>query len=85
MDNHFKLNRRDAALNCGARKQATIAISSSEAKYKGMAAEIKKALYVRQLLEGFITLQKHPIVIGEHNKTASNLAKTQSCARETNT
>ena len=35
---HFKLNGRGAALSWGVKKQATVALSSTEAQYQGMAA-----------------------------------------------
>ena len=37
---HFKLNGRGAALSWGVKKQATVALSSSEAEYQGMAAAV---------------------------------------------
>ena len=46
---YFKFNGRGAAL----KKQATVALSSSEAKYQDMAAAVQEALYLKQLLEDF--------------------------------
>ena len=46
-------------------KQATIALSSSEAKYQGVAAAVQEALYLKQLLQDIGIKQKHSIAIGE--------------------
>ena len=45
---YFKLNGRGAALSWGVKKQATVALSSSEAEYQGMAAAVQEALYLKQ-------------------------------------
>ena len=58
---YFKLNGRGAALSWGVKKQATIALSSSEAEYQGMEAAVQEALYLKQLLEDFGIQQKIPI------------------------
>ena len=50
---YFKLNGRNAALSWGVRKQATVALPSSEAEYQVMAAAVQGALYLKQLLEDF--------------------------------
>ena len=50
---YFKLNGRGAALSWGVKKQATVALSSSEAEDKGMAAAVQEVLYLKQLLEDF--------------------------------
>ena len=62
----FKLN---AALSWGVKKQAAVALSSSEAEYQGMAAAVQEALYLKQLLEDFGIQQKHPIAVGEDNQS----------------
>ena len=66
---YFKLNGRGAALSWGVKKQTTVALSSSEAEYQGMAAAVQKALYLKQLREDFGIQQKHPIAIGEDNQS----------------
>ena len=66
---YFKLNGRGAALSWGVKKQATVALSSSEAEYQGMAAAVQEALYLKQLLEDFGIQQKRPIAIGEDNQS----------------
>ena len=50
------------------KKQVTVALSSSEAEYQGMAAAVQEALYLKRPLEDFDIQQKHPIAIGEDNK-----------------
>ena len=45
---YFKLNGRGAALSWCVKKQATVAFSSSEAEYQGMAAAVQEALYLKQ-------------------------------------
>ena len=42
---YCKLNVRGAALSWGAKKQGTVALSSSETEYQSMAAAIQEALY----------------------------------------
>ena len=75
--NYFKLNGRHAALSWGIKKQATVALSSSEAKYQGMAAAVQEALYLKPLLEDFGIQQKHPIAIGEDNQSCIKLCENR--------
>ena len=72
---YFKLNGRGAALSWGVKKQATVALSSSEAEYQGMAAAVQGALYLKQLLEDFGIQQKPPIAIGEDNQSCIRLCQ----------
>ena len=74
-DYYFKLNRRGAALSWSVKKQATVALSSSEAEYQGIAAVVQEALYLQQLLEDFGIQQKHPIAIGEDNQSCIKLCQ----------
>ena len=46
---YFNLNGHGIALSCCVKKQATVAFSSSEAEYQGMAAAVQEALYLKQL------------------------------------
>ena len=82
---YFKLNGRGAALSRGVKKQATVALSSSEAEYQGMAAAVQEALYLKQLLEDFGIQQKRPIAIGEDNQSCIRFCHTQSCTRGAST
>ena len=72
---YFKLNGRGAALSWGVKKQDTVALSSSEAEYQGMAAAVQEALYLKQLLEDFGIQQKRPIAIGEDNQSCIRLCQ----------
>ena len=72
---YFKLNGRGAALSWGVKKQATVAISSSEAEYQGMAAAVQEALYLKQFLEDFGIQQKRRIAIGEDNQSCIRLCQ----------
>ena len=65
---NFELNRRDAALSWGVKNKLTVAHSSSEAEYQGMAA-VQEALYLKRLLEDFSIQQKHSIAIGEDKQS----------------
>ena len=78
---YVKLNGRGAALSWGVKKQVTVALSSSEAEYQGMAAALQEALYLKQLLEDFGIQQKRPIA----TKVVSDSAKTQSCTKGAST
>ena len=68
---YFKLNGRGAALSWGVKKQATVALTSSEAEYQGMAAAVQEALYLKQL--GI--QQKRPIAIGEDKQCCIRLCQ----------
>ena len=70
---YFKLNGRGAALSWGVKKQATVALSSSEAEYQGMAAAVQEALYQKQLLEDFGFQLKRSI--GEDNQSCIRLCQ----------
>ena len=72
---YFKLHASDAALSWGVKKQATVALSSSEAEYQGMAAAVQEALYLKQLLEDFGIQQKHPKAIGGDNQSCNELCQ----------
>ena len=72
---YFKLNGGGAALSWGVKKQATVALSSSEAEYQGMAAAVQEAFYLKQLLEDFGIQQKRPIAIGEDNQNCIRLCQ----------
>ena len=72
---YFKLNGRGAALSWGVKKQATVALSSLEAEYQGLAAAVQETLYLKQLLEDFGIHHKHPIAIGEDNQSCIKLCQ----------
>ena len=72
---YFKLNGRGAALSWAVKKQATVALSSSEAEYQGMAAAVQEVLYLKQLLEEFGSQQKRPIAIEKDNQSCIRLCQ----------
>ena len=62
---YFKLNGLVKALSWGCQEGGpNCPLSSSEAEYQGMAAVVREALYVKQLLEDFGIQQKHPVAVG---------------------
>ena len=72
---YFKLNGRGAALSWAVKKQATVALFSSEAKYQGMAAAVQEALCLKQHLDDFGIQEKRPIAIGEDNHSCIRLCQ----------
>ena len=60
VDVHDRKLGGGAALSWGVKKQATLALSSSEAKYQGMAAAVQETLYLKQLLGDCGILFWHP-------------------------
>ena len=82
---NFKLNGRGAALSWGVKKQATVALSSSEAEYQGTAAAVQETLYLKQLREDIGIQQKHPIAIGEENQSSIELCQDPVLQRGANT
>ena len=82
---YFKLNGRGAALSWGVKKQATVALSSSEAEYQSIAAAVQEALYLKQPLEDFGIQQKYPILIGEDNQSCFKLCHNPVMHKRANT
>ena len=72
---YIELNGRGAALSWGVKKQATVALSSSEAEYQGMAAAVQEALCLKQLLEEFGIQQNRPIAIGDDKQGCIRLCQ----------
>ena len=72
---YFKLNGRGAAISWGVKKQATVALSSSEAEYQGMAAAVQEVLYLKELQEDLGIQQKRPRAIGEDNQSCIKLCR----------
>ena len=72
---YFKLNGHGATLSWDIKKQAAVALSSSEAECQGMAAAVQEALYLKQFLEDFGIQQKNPIAIGEDNQSCIKLCQ----------
>ena len=72
---YFMLNGRGAALSWAVKKQATFVLSSSEAEYQGMAAAVREAFCLKQLLGDFGIKQKHPIAIGGDKQSCIKLCQ----------
>ena len=64
---YFKPNGRGALLCWGVKKKATVALSSSEAEYQGMAAAVQETMYLKQLLEDFGIQHKHHPTASDSN------------------
>ena len=80
---YFKHNGRGAALSWGVKKQATVALSSSDAEYQDMTAAVQEAFYLKQLLVDFGIQQKHPIAIGEDNQSCIKLCQNPVMRKRT--
>ena len=82
---YFKLNGRSAALSWGVKKQATVALSSSEAEYLGHGSSSSRSILSETTSGGF----RHPTETPSSNwrttRVVLNCAKTQSCTRGANT
>ena len=50
---YFKFEGNGGEISWEVKKQATVALSSSEAEYQAMAAAVQEAIYLRGLLEDF--------------------------------
>ena len=72
---YLKLNGRGAALNWCVKKQATVALSSSEAEYQGMAAAVQEALCLKRLQENSGMQLKYPIANGLNNQSYTKLCQ----------
>ena len=66
---YFKFQGNGAAISWEVKKQATVALSSTEAEYQAMAAAVQEAIYLRSLMKDFGYPMKEPIYIGEDNQS----------------
>ena len=66
---YFKFQGNGAAISWEVKKQATVALSSTEAEYQAMAAAVQEAIYLRALMKDFGYPMKEPIYIGEDNQS----------------
>jgi len=64
----------DAAISWEAKKQRTVALSSTEAEYMALSEGTKEALYLQNLL-GELDLKTNPIVLFNDNQGAQELMK----------
>jgi hypothetical protein len=66
---YFKFEGDGGAISWEVKKQATVALSSTEAEYQAMAAAVQEAIYFRALMKDFGYLMKEPTDIGEDNQS----------------
>ena len=66
---YFKFQGNGAAICWEVKKQATVALSSTEAEYQAMAAAVQEAIYLRALMKDFGYPMKEPTYIGEDNQS----------------
>ena len=75
----FTLNDTGCAVSWKSKRQQTVALSSTEAEYMGLAAATQEALFLKNLM---IELDpkydcNNPIIIFEDNQSAISLAENQ--------
>ena len=63
------------AISWSSKKQPTVALSSTEAKYRGMTRATYKAIWLKQLLKHFNELVNKPIRIYHNNPSSIQLAQ----------
>ena len=63
------------AITWSSKKQPTVALSSTEAKYRGMTRATYKAIWLKQLLKHFNELVNKPIRIYHNNPSSIQLAQ----------
>ena len=66
---YFKFQGTGGAISWEVKKQATVALSSTEAEYQAMAAAVQEAIYLRALMKEFGYPMKEPTDIGEDNQS----------------
>ena len=66
---YFKFEGDGGAISWEVKKQATVALSSTEAEYQAMAAAVQEAIYLRALMKDFGYPMKEPTDIGEDNQS----------------
>ena len=70
----FKLGLSRGAVSWQTKKQQTMALSSCEAEYQGLAAAVQEATFLRSLLCEMGFEQSQPTIIGEDNQSCIKLA-----------
>ena len=66
---YFKFDGNGAAISWEVKKQATVALSSTEAEYQAMASAVQEAIYLRALMKDFGYPMKESTYIGEDNQS----------------
>ena len=62
------------AVSWQTKKQQTVALSSCEAEYQGLAAAVQEATFLRSLMCEMVYQQMHLTVIGDDNQSCIKLA-----------
>ena len=70
----FKLGFSGGAVSWRTKKQQTVALSSCEAEYQGLAATVQEATFLRSLMCEMGYQQMQATVIGEDNQSCIKLA-----------
>ena len=70
----FKLGLSGGAVSWQTKKQQTVALSSCEAEYQGLAGAVQEAIFLRSLLCEMGYEQTQPTIIGEDNQSCIKLA-----------
>ena len=65
---YFTFQGNGSAIRWEVKKQATVALSSTEAEYQAMASAVQEAIYLRALTKDFGYLMKESTNIGEDNQ-----------------
>ena len=71
---YFKLGDSGGSVSWQVKKQPTVSLSSCEAEYKGLAAAVQEAIFLRGLLRELRYEQFEPTTIGEDNQSCIKLA-----------
>ena len=75
----FTLNDTGCAVSWKSKRQQTVALSSTEAEYMGLAAATQEALFLKNLMIELDPMYDchNPIIIFEDNQSAISLAENQ--------
>ena len=71
---HFNLGNSGGSVIWQVKKQPTVSLSSCDAEYKGLAAAVQEAIFLRGLLRELGYEQFEPTTIGEDNQSCKKLA-----------
>ena len=72
----YSFNLGGAAISWEARKQRTVALSSTEAEYMALSDGAKEAIYLRHLLNGITQeVSREPVIIHNDNQGSHKLAR----------
>ncbi|XP_075247116.1 uncharacterized protein LOC142340426 [Convolutriloba macropyga] len=71
---HFNLGDSAGSVSWQVKKQPTVSLSTSEADYKGLAAAVQQAIFLRDLLKELVYEQCESAAIGWDNQSCIKLA-----------